>query len=227
MLARGKGKAWRFIQSTLFLDFLAGNQQYRCTPWGNPTRNIFGWQRPCYLLNEGYVPTFKELMEETDWDSYGTGAYEKCANCMVHCGYEPTAVNATVSNPLKALKTVIAGIRTEGPMAPEISLEKQRPAEYVFDKMIREAAASVHAPVEVRADARSAGPTARLRAASAARVSPASLATLGHSPGLARRAGSVAASRTVPSARRGTRAMAGRPRSAGSATARITTKGRP
>jgi hopanoid biosynthesis associated radical SAM protein HpnH len=147
VLARGKGKAWRFIQSTMFLDFLAGNQQYRCTPWGNPTRNIFGWQRPCYLLNEGYVSTFKELMEETDWDSYGTGAYEKCADCMVHCGYEPTAVNATVSNPLKALKTVIAGIRTEGPMAPDIPLENQRPAEYVFDKMIREAAASVHAPV--------------------------------------------------------------------------------
>jgi hopanoid biosynthesis associated radical SAM protein HpnH len=148
VLARGKGKAWRFIQSTMFLDFLAGNQQYRCTPWGNPTRNIFGWQRPCYLLNEGYVSTFKELMEETNWDSYGTGAYEKCADCMVHCGYEPTAVNATVSNPLKTLRTVIAGIRTEGPMAPEIPLEGQRPAEYVFDKMIREAAASVHAPVK-------------------------------------------------------------------------------
>ena len=148
VLARGKGKAWRFIQSTMFLDFLAGNQQYRCTPWGNPTRNIFGWQRPCYLLNEGYVSTFKELMEETNWDAYGTGAYEKCADCMVHCGYEPTAVNATVSNPLKALKTVIAGIRTEGPMAPDIPLENQRPAEYVFDKMIREAAASVHAPVK-------------------------------------------------------------------------------
>ena len=147
VLARGEGKGWRFIQSTLFLDFLAGNQQYRCTPWGNPTRNIFGWQRPCYLLNEGYVSTFKELMEETNWDAYGTGAYEKCADCMVHCGYEPTAVNATVSNPLKALKTVISGIRTDGPMAPEISLEGQRPAEYVFDKMIREAAASVHAPV--------------------------------------------------------------------------------
>jgi hopanoid biosynthesis associated radical SAM protein HpnH len=147
VLARGKGKGWRFIQSTLFLDFLAGNQQYRCTPWGNPTRNIFGWQRPCYLLNEGYVSTFKELMEETNWDAYGTGAYEKCADCMVHCGYEPTAVNATMSNPLKALKAVISGIRTDGPMAPEISLEGQRPAEYVFDKMIREAAASVHASV--------------------------------------------------------------------------------
>ena len=86
---RGKGgKKWRFNQSSLFLDFLAGNQTYHCTPWGNPTRNIFGWQRPCYLLGEGYAKTFKELMEDTDWDAYGTGNYEKCADCMVHCGYE-------------------------------------------------------------------------------------------------------------------------------------------
>ena len=154
----------------MFLDFLAGNQEYHCTPWGNPTRNIFGWQRPCYLLSEGYVPTFKELMEGTDWDAYGTGAYEKCADCMVHCGYEPTAVNDTVSHPLKALRTVLAGIRTEGPMAPEISLENQRPAEYVFDKMVREAAASVHAPPS-QSGARSAGRTARLKAA---RAPPAS-----------------------------------------------------
>ncbi len=139
ILARGKGRKWRFNQSTLFLDFLAGNQDYRCTPWGNPTRNIFGWQRPCYLLNEGYVSTFKELMEETDWASYGTGAYEKCADCMVHCGYEPTAVNDTVKHPLKALKTVLRGIRTEGPMAPEIPLEGQRPAEFVFERVVREA----------------------------------------------------------------------------------------
>jgi hopanoid biosynthesis associated radical SAM protein HpnH len=140
VLARGKGRKWRFNQSTMFLDFLAGNQDYRCTPWGNPTRNIFGWQRPCYLLNEGYVNTFKELMEETNWDAYGTGAYEKCADCMVHCGYEPTAVNDTVSNPLKTLMTVLRGIRTDGPMAPEIPLDKQRPAEFVFDKIVREAA---------------------------------------------------------------------------------------
>jgi len=145
ILARGKGRKWRFNQSTLFLDFLAGNQDYRCTPWGNPTRNIFGWQRPCYLLNEGYVQTFKELMEETDWESYGTGAYEKCADCMVHCGYEPTAVNDTVSRPLKALRTVVRGIRTDGPMAPEIPLDKQRPAEFVFDKIVREAAKNLPA----------------------------------------------------------------------------------
>lgn len=80
----GKGKGWKFMHSALFLDFLAGNQTYHCTPWGMPTRNIFGWQKPCYLLGEGYTKTFAELMETTDWDSYGTGRYEKCANCMAH-----------------------------------------------------------------------------------------------------------------------------------------------
>ena len=82
---------------------MADNQTYHCTPWGNPTRNVFGWQRPCYLLGEGYVRTFKELMEETDWDSYGVGNYEKCSNCMVHCGFEATAVTDSFRHPLKAL----------------------------------------------------------------------------------------------------------------------------
>jgi len=75
ILRLGRGRAWSFSQSALFLDFLAGNQQYKCTPWGNPTRNVFGWQRPCYLLGEGYARTFRELMDETDWDAYGTGHY--------------------------------------------------------------------------------------------------------------------------------------------------------
>ncbi len=132
----GKGKKWRFSQSSLYLDFLAGNQSYHCTPWGNPTRNIFGWQRPCYLLGEGYARTWKELMEETAWEKYGTGNYEKCANCMVHCGYEPTAVNDTVSHPLRALKVALSGVRTDGPMAPEIALSNQRKAEYVFEKHV-------------------------------------------------------------------------------------------
>ncbi len=139
-----KKKSWSFNQSALFLDFLAGNQEYRCTPWGNPTRNIFGWQRPCYLLNEGYAPTFKALMEETEWDTYGTGNYEKCADCMMHCGYEPTAVNHTIANPLKALKVALKGIRTEGPMAPEIALENQRPAQYVFDGLVQKAVGEMH-----------------------------------------------------------------------------------
>jgi len=99
VFAYGKGKNWKFLHSALFLDFLAGNQTYHCTPWGMPTRNIFGWQKPCYLLGEGYTKTFTELMETTDWDSYGTGAYEKCANCMAHCGYEATAAEAMFTRP--------------------------------------------------------------------------------------------------------------------------------
>jgi hopanoid biosynthesis associated radical SAM protein HpnH len=133
---RGKGRGWKFTQSPLFLDFLAGNQTYHCTPWGNPTRNVFGWQRPCYLLGEGYASSFKELMETTDWDSYGTGNYEKCADCMVHSGYEATAVVDAVKRPLEILKVALRGPRTEGPMAPEISLEKQRPAEFVFSRHV-------------------------------------------------------------------------------------------
>ncbi len=130
------GRRWRFSQSSLFLDFLAGNQTYHCTPWGNPTRNIFGWQRPCYLLNEGYASSFRELMEETEWHLYGTGNYEKCADCMVHCGYEATAVKDTLKRPLQALKVALKGVRTDGPMAPEIPLERQRPAEYIFENLV-------------------------------------------------------------------------------------------
>jgi hopanoid biosynthesis associated radical SAM protein HpnH len=130
-------RRWRFSQSTMFLDFLAGNQEYRCTPWGNPTRNIFGWQRPCYLLGEGYAPSFRDLMESTEWDRYGTGNYEKCADCMVHCGYEPTAVADTVMRPFAALKVALRGPRTDGPMAPEIPLEHQRPAEYIFEGLVK------------------------------------------------------------------------------------------
>jgi hopanoid biosynthesis associated radical SAM protein HpnH len=134
---RGRGgKKWSFSQSSLFLDFLAGNQRYHCTPWGNPTRTIFGWQRPCYLLGEGYAKTFRELMEETDWDAYGTGHYEKCADCMVHCGYEASAVADAVRHPLKALGVAWRGVRTEGDMVPDIPLEGQRPAQYVFSQHV-------------------------------------------------------------------------------------------
>jgi hopanoid biosynthesis associated radical SAM protein HpnH len=135
---RGKGRKWKFIHSPLFLDFLAGNQSYHCTPWGMPARNVFGWQKPCYLLGEGYTKTFKELMETTDWDSYGTGRYEKCANCMAHCGYEPTAAEAMLRNPIRALQVAIRGPRTEGAMAAEIPLEDQRLAQYVFDGQVQQ-----------------------------------------------------------------------------------------
>ena len=144
VFARGRGHKWPLNHSSLYLDFLAGNQTYHCTPWGNPTRNIFGWQRPCYLLNEGYAASFAELMEETRWDDYGTGRYEKCANCMVHCGYEGTAVADTVARPWKAAKVALSGVRTEGEMAPEIPLSDQRPAEFVFDNLVNEAVTELH-----------------------------------------------------------------------------------
>jgi hopanoid biosynthesis associated radical SAM protein HpnH len=124
---RGK-RRWRFNQSGLFLDFLAGNQTYECTPWGNPTRNVFGWQKPCYLLvDDGYASSFRELIEDTDWENYGTGRNPKCAHCMVHCGYEPTAVNDTFAHPLRALKVFLRGPRTEGPMAPELPVRYPDP----------------------------------------------------------------------------------------------------
>jgi len=90
-------KHWDFNQSPLFLEFLMGKRDYQCTPWGNPTYNIFGWQRPCYLLQDGYAATFKELIETTNWAGYGTGRNEQCADCMVHCGYEASAVDDTFS----------------------------------------------------------------------------------------------------------------------------------
>jgi hopanoid biosynthesis associated radical SAM protein HpnH len=127
----GKGKPWRFNQSSLYLDFLAGNQTYQCTPWGNPTRNVFGWQKPCYLLvGEGYARSFRELMAETEWENYGTGNNPKCANCMVHCGYEPTSINDTFAHPLKAMKVAMFGPRTDGPMAPElpVNYEDEKPS---------------------------------------------------------------------------------------------------
>jgi len=145
VFALGKGKNWKFMHSTLFLDFLAGNQEYHCTPWGMPTRNIFGWQKPCYLIGEGYAKTYKELMETTDWDLYGTGRYEKCADCMAHCGYEPTAAADSIAHPIKSLIAAIRGPRTTGPMAPEIPLANQRPAEYVFSKHVETELARIQA----------------------------------------------------------------------------------
>jgi len=115
----GKGRKWKFNQSILFLDFLAGNQTYQCTPWGNPTRNILGWQRPCYLLAESYAPSFRVLMEETDWSRYGPGRHPQCTHCMLHSGFEATAVNDTLAHPLKALSVFWRGPETDGPFAPD------------------------------------------------------------------------------------------------------------
>ncbi|HTQ37871.1 MAG TPA: adenosyl-hopene transferase HpnH [Pirellulales bacterium] len=89
-------RRWRFNQSPLFLEFLRGNWELECTPWGNPTYNVFGWQKPCYLLDEGYVQTFQELLDTTDWKAYGRASGNPhCQDCMMHCGYEPTAVSET------------------------------------------------------------------------------------------------------------------------------------
>lgn len=133
-----RGAKWSLTHSPLFLDFLMGNTSMRCTPWGMPTRNIFGWQKPCYLLNEGYAKTYAELMEETDWESYGTGNYAKCNDCMAHCGYEPTAANMAFSNPLKLAALALRGLRTSGPLAPEMDLSRARPAEAHHERIVAE-----------------------------------------------------------------------------------------
>lgn len=136
----GKARAakWNLSHSPVFLDFLLGNQEMRCTPWGMPTRNVFGWQRPCYLLSEGYAGSFRELMDGTDWETYGTGNYAKCADCMAHCGYEPTAAEIAFRNPLKLLGLAVRGLRTEGPFAQEIDLGQARPAEEHHERIVDE-----------------------------------------------------------------------------------------
>jgi len=101
--------SWTFNHSGLYLDFLAGNRDLQCTPWGTPTRSLFGWQRPCYLLNDGYAASFTELMETTDWQKYGVGNDPRCKDCMVHCGFEPTAVLQTIKKPLAAFSVAVRG----------------------------------------------------------------------------------------------------------------------
>jgi hopanoid biosynthesis associated radical SAM protein HpnH len=97
-------RRWRFFHTPLFLEFLQGKAPMQCTAWGNPTRGVLGWQRPCYLMAEGYAATFRELIEETEWDRYGYGRDPRCANCMAHCGYEATAVKATMASPFEGLR---------------------------------------------------------------------------------------------------------------------------
>jgi hopanoid biosynthesis associated radical SAM protein HpnH len=127
---RGVRRRWSFNHSSLFLDFLAGNQTYQCTPWSNPTYNLFGWQRPCYLLSdEGNAPSYRSLIEDTDWERYGVGRNPRCSNCMAHCGFEGTAVNDAFAHPLKALKAALHGPRVAGPMAPDLPVRYARPHE--------------------------------------------------------------------------------------------------
>jgi hopanoid biosynthesis associated radical SAM protein HpnH len=129
MLANRKAK-WVFNQSPLFLEFLMGKRDYPCTPWGMPTFNLFGWQKPCYLLQDGYADTFEELMQATEWEKYGTeSGNPKCANCMVHSGYEASAVNDTFGSLNGFLATVRATFssRYEDPEAEAILREHVQP----------------------------------------------------------------------------------------------------
>jgi len=128
ILKRGKDRRWRFNQTPLFIDFLAGNRNYDCTPWGNPTRNIFGWQRPCYLWADGaYAPSFRALLDETEWLQYGPGRNPRCGNCMLHSGFEATAVHDMFAHPFRALPLFFRGPATDGPMAVQAPRRTNRP----------------------------------------------------------------------------------------------------
>jgi hopanoid biosynthesis associated radical SAM protein HpnH len=105
--ADGRRKKWRLNHSPLFLDFLEGKADFQCTPWGIPSYSLFGWQRPCYLMADGYAETYKELLETTDWDKYGRGNDPRCDNCMAHCGYEPTAVVASTRSIKQSLRALV------------------------------------------------------------------------------------------------------------------------
>jgi hopanoid biosynthesis associated radical SAM protein HpnH len=106
-LAPASRRRWRFNHSPLYLDFLRGERDYQCTPWGSPSCSVLGWQRPCYLFGEGgYARTFRELMETTDWDRYGTGRHDKCGECMVHSGYEPSAVEGSLGSVGDAVRSL-------------------------------------------------------------------------------------------------------------------------
>ncbi|HEY2130152.1 MAG TPA: adenosyl-hopene transferase HpnH [Streptosporangiaceae bacterium] len=102
----GNRKRWRLNHTPLFLDFLEGKTDFGCTAWGIPSYSLLGWQKPCYLMADGYVKTYKELIETTDWDSYGRGKDPRCANCMAHCGYEPSAVLATTNSLRESLRAM-------------------------------------------------------------------------------------------------------------------------
>ncbi|MDA1164132.1 MAG: adenosyl-hopene transferase HpnH [Planctomycetota bacterium] len=133
-------RTWRFNQSPLFLEFLRGRFDLECTPWGNPTYNLFGWQKPCYLLQEGYCGSFKELMETTDWASYGRcSGNPKCTDCMVHSGYEPTAVAQTFGSWrgfLRTAKVTLFGFGASGSIAEAASGQKPTAAQPLADSSL-------------------------------------------------------------------------------------------
>jgi hopanoid biosynthesis associated radical SAM protein HpnH len=141
-----RSAAWKFNMSPLFLEFLMGKRHYACTPWGMPTYNLFGWQKPCYLLQDGYADTFAELMEATNWENYGTeSGNPKCANCMVHSGYEASAVHDQFST----WKGFLATVKGQFAKYPD------REALKLLDEDVK----PVHAPaglVQLRANAEAA-----------------------------------------------------------------------
>jgi hopanoid biosynthesis associated radical SAM protein HpnH len=152
MLANRKS-SWRFNQSPLFLEFLMGKRDYPCTPWGMPTYNIFGWQKPCYLLQDGYTDTFAELMADTAWHNYGTeSGNPKCANCMVHSGYEASAVNDTFGSVGGLVRTVRSMLFNKHQDAEALDMlnEQTRPV-HSYNPLVRieTATSSKHASKEL------------------------------------------------------------------------------
>jgi hopanoid biosynthesis associated radical SAM protein HpnH len=109
--AGGKREKWRLNHSPLFLDFLEGKVDFACTAWGIPSYSIFGWQRPCYLMSDGYASSYRELIETTEWEKYGRGRDPRCENCMAHCGYEPTAVTRTMESPRESIRATVDLLR--------------------------------------------------------------------------------------------------------------------
>jgi hopanoid biosynthesis associated radical SAM protein HpnH len=109
VFAGNRRRRWRLNHSPVFLDFLEGKRDLACTAWGIPSYSLLGWQRPCYLLADGYAPTYRQLLEDTDWDRFGRGKDDRCANCMAHCGYEPTAVIATLGSLRESLRAAVGG----------------------------------------------------------------------------------------------------------------------
>jgi hopanoid biosynthesis associated radical SAM protein HpnH len=105
--SEGRRRKWRLNHSPLFLDFLEGKRDFACTPWGIPSYSVLGWQRPCYLLADGYASSYKELIETTEWEQFGRGRDPRCANCMAHCGYEPSAVMATMASPHESIRAML------------------------------------------------------------------------------------------------------------------------
>jgi len=153
MLSNRK-KTWRFNQSPLFLEYLMGKRNYKCTPWGMPTYNIFGWQKPCYLLQDGYAESYKELMETTEWASYGTeSGNPQCANCMVHCGYEPSSVDDTFGSLRGFADTVKATFSLYPDKDALTDLDRETRPVHSYNPLVQ-----INAQIEAQIDVAAASP---------------------------------------------------------------------